>query len=87
MAKTKSADIAQEIEEAQPVPKSVIPRKYTVDRGGGQIHVTLASDEKDHWVQLKVNNKTVDSKESINGKVTLQFQNGWPKEDFTWQVK
>jgi len=90
MAKIRGADTAQISDETvgaaiegnaapvAPAQAEVTPRKYTVDRGGGQIHVQLASNEKDHFVQLRVNKKTVDSKESINGKVSRKFRKGWP---------
>lgn len=99
MAKIRGAETAQEVSDEivgaaiegnaaapQVAAQVVAPRKYTVDRGGGQIHVQLASNEKDHFVQLRVNKKTVDSQESINGKVTLRFQNGWPAGDFSYEI-
>lgn len=68
---------------AAPAPTK---REIVIDKGGGQLHVTLASDEKDHIVQLLVNKKTVDTRLSVNGKVTLCFPNGWPVGDFQYKV-
>ncbi len=64
----------------------VIPRKIEEDKGNGQINVTLASNEKDRFVQLKLNGKTVDSQQSIGGFVQLRFPLGWPKGDFSYKV-
>jgi hypothetical protein len=70
----------------KPAKVAATPRKIEEDKGGGQINVTLGSEEKDKYVQLRLNGKTVDSKESKNGFVQLRFPLGWPTGDFSYKV-
>lgn len=101
MKKARGAENAQELQEVSDetvgaaiegvaAPAVVAPaapkREIIVDKGGGQLHVTLAKGEPDKYVQLRVNKNTVDSQKSVNGKVTLKFQNGWPVGDFQYEV-
>lgn len=70
------------------VPAKVEPRPRQIieDKGGGQVNVTLAEGETDKYVQLRLNNKTVDSKKSVNGFAQLRFPKGWPVGDFQYKV-
>ena len=99
MAKARGAENAQNTEALVAVSDETVgaaiegvaapaptKREIITDKGGGQLHVTLGSDEKDRWVQLRLNGATVDSKPSVKGKVTLQFPNGWPVGDFQYKV-
>ena len=79
--------MAREKEEVAEVAKAApVPRKIEEDRGGGQINVTLGSEEKDRFVQLRLNGKTVDSQQSVGGFVQLRFPKGWPTGDFSYTV-